>query len=220
MNRPPVIRTENLPFVRMGKGNEDNVKPIIEELFGSDMEIITSITNSSHYDTIDFRNKTTGDCVEIKSRTCNKDTFKDTMVGFNKVQEYRKLISEGKRCYFLFMFLDGSFLWEYTTANYEKNKQDERAIGKVDIRTAPPTYQKPLNTYTPFNPDKTHLYIVVKNLQHISNNGAVIPPELQEYFEEKERKFQAKRLEYISRYRRQNDAIYGKCLINLKELEL
>tara|TARA_R110000744_G_scaffold286067_2_gene397367 strand:- start:27 stop:668 length:642 start_codon:yes stop_codon:yes gene_type:complete len=211
----PVIRAENLPFVNMGKGNEDNVKPIVEELFGVDMEIITSITDSSHYDTIDFRNKKTGDCVEIKSRTCKKATFKDTMVGFNKVQEYRKLIKEGKRCYFLFMFLDGSFLWEYTTENYEINKKAEKAINAIDIRKAPPTYQKPMNAYTPFNPDKLHLYIVVKNLQKISNNGAVIPPELKEYFDEKERKFQAKRMEFIARYRKDDINGCGKCLIKL-----
>ena len=215
----PSIKTENLPFVRMGKGNEDNVKPIVEELFGADMEIITSISDSSHYDTIDFRNKKTGDCVEIKSRTCKKRTFPDTMVGFNKVQEYRKLITEGKRCYFLFMFLDGCFLWEYTTANFEKNKKDAKTLNKVDVRKAPPNYQKPLNNYTPFNPDKLHLYIVVKNLQHISNTGATIPPELQEYFDAKERKFQQRRLEYVARYKRDDDILgCGKCLINLQEL--
>jgi hypothetical protein len=210
----PTIKAENLPFVKMGKGNEENVKPIVKELFGEGMEIITSIEDSSHYDTIDFRNKKTGDCVEIKSRTCKSKTFKDTMVGFNKVQEYRKLISEGKRCYFLFMFLDGSFLWEYTNENYEKNKKDEKALNYVDIRKAPPTYEKPLNTYTPFNPDKLHLYIVAKNLKRISDIGATIPPELQEFFDAKERKYQAKRLEYIKNYRN-NNSLTGKCLIKI-----
>jgi len=210
----PTIKDENLPFVNMGKGNEENVKPIVNTLFGADMVIITSIENSSHYDTIDFRNKKTGDCVEIKSRTCKSTAFKDTMIGFNKVKEYRKLISEGKRCYFLFMFLDGSYLWEYTTANYDKNKTDEQKLNLIDIRKAPPTYQAPLNTYTPFKPDKIHLYIVVKNLKKISNIGATIPPELQEYFDEKERKYQAKRLEYIAKYRK-NNILTGVCYIKL-----
>ena len=59
--------------------------------------------------------------------------------------------------------------------------------------------------------------ILITMYDHRLNLSRQVVQELQEYFDEKERKFQAKRLEYIARYRN-NSVFTGKCLINLKEL--
>jgi hypothetical protein len=170
-----LFKIENLPFVRMGDMNEKKITPFIHERFSKDMECITSSKNLTHFKTIDYKHKITGDRVEVKSRSCMFDDYDDTMVGDNKVLEFKKLTAEGKRCWFIFIFTDGSYEWEYTTENYNKNVEDQRARGKEAVRTANSNYKKPTDTYTTFNPEKPHLYIMGDNLTWICGVCAEIP---------------------------------------------
>jgi len=171
----PKIKDENIPYVIMGAINEKKITPYIKKRYGENMEILTSMIDSSHYNTIDYMDKITGDKVEVKSRSCGLKAYKDTLVGDNKVQEYKKLIAEGKRCWFVFVFTDGSYEWEYTTANYEKNEIEQKARGMQSIRTANSNYKAPTDKYTPFNPNKPHLYILINNLSLLCDVCAVIP---------------------------------------------
>jgi len=195
----PLIRPENRPFVAMGAINERKITPYITERFGANMVSITSTKNQSHYNTIDYADKITGDRVEVKSRTCGVKSFLDTLVGDNKVADYKKLIAEGKRCWFIFVFTDGTYEWEYTTENYDKNVKDQKARGMEAVRTAPSTYKNNY-AYTTFNPNKLHLYIMVNNLSFVCDVCADIPAGVKK------------------QYNYKNDSILtGKCLINIKD---
>ena len=171
----PTIKPENLPFVRMGDMNEKKITPFIQERFGKDMVCITSSTNLTHFKTIDYKHKITGDRVEVKSRSFKFEKYEDSMVGDNKVLEFEKLTAEGKRCWFIFIFTDGTYEWEYTKENYKKNVEDQKARGKEAVRTASSTYVKPTNVYTSFNPEKPHLYIVLENLKWVCDVCAEVP---------------------------------------------
>jgi hypothetical protein len=171
----PTIKPENLPFVRMGDMNEKKITPFIQERFGKDMVCITSSKNLTHFKTIDYKHKITGDRVEVKSRSFNYKKYEDTMVGDNKVLEFEKLTAEGKRCWFIFIYTDGTYEWEYTKENYKKNVEDQKARGLEAVRTANSTYVKPTNVYTSFNPEKPHLYIVLQNLNRVCDVCAEVP---------------------------------------------
>jgi hypothetical protein len=171
----PTIKPENLPFVRMGDMNEKKITPFIQERFGKDMVCITSSKNLTHFKTIDYKHKITGDRVEVKSRSFNYKKYEDTMVGDNKVLEFEKLTAEGKRCWFIFIYTDGTYEWEYTKENYKKNVEDQKARGMEAVRTANSTYVKPTNVYTSFDPDKPHLYIVLQNLNWVCDVCAEVP---------------------------------------------
>lgn len=172
----PSIKPENIPLVRMGQINEERITPFIKDKYGEDMEIITDCSNDSHYEAIDYRGKITGNVVEVKSRSYRYSDWIDTMVGFNKVEEYRKLVAQGKRCWFVFMFIDGTYEWEFTEENYRLNYEAEKKIGQVAVRRAITYKQGP--RYTSFNPDKLHLYIMRTFLTFISFIEAYVPEDL------------------------------------------
>jgi hypothetical protein len=161
----------------MGQINEERITPFIKERYGEDMEILTDCSNDSHYEAIDYRGKNSGNVVEVKSRSFKYSDWIDTMVGFNKVEEYRKLIEQGKRCWFVFMFIDGTYEWEFTEENYRLNYEAEKKLGKIAVRKASNTYKKGAN-YTSFNPDKLHLYIVRSHLVSVSKIEAYVPDDL------------------------------------------
>lgn len=48
--------------------------------------------------------------IELKSRNCFKDTYNDTMIGFNKIQAAE---NNNKDCFFCFNFKDGVYYWKY-----------------------------------------------------------------------------------------------------------
>jgi hypothetical protein len=55
--------------------------------------------------------------VELKSRKCLSTTYKDTMVGVNKLKYCKE---EGKETYFCFQFQDGLFYWKYCSEDENK----------------------------------------------------------------------------------------------------
>ena len=213
----PTILAKNLTRVLMGTTNEQRITPFVVSKYGDDMTIITDSTNESHYETIDFKGNITGNQVECKSRSCEYEDWNDTMVGLNKVEEYEKLIADGKRCWFLFMFVDGTYEWEYTKENYEKNVKDQRARGKEAIRRAPPSYVVDANSS--FNPNKLHLYIIIKNLTPVSNICAFLPPDIEATRQKKKALWEAKKKTFkrTKDNYKNNSILTGKCLINIKD---
>jgi len=65
--------------------------------------------------------------VELKSRKCLSTTYKDTMVGVNKLKYCKE---KGKETYFCFQFQDGLFYWKYSVE--EENKLRFAKGGRVD----------------------------------------------------------------------------------------
>ena len=73
--------------------------------------------------------------IELKSRTCSKNAFETTMIGYDKIYEAKKA---GKPVHFAFLFRDGS-LWEieynaklFDTFEYSYFKREDR-IDHQDI---------------------------------------------------------------------------------------
>jgi hypothetical protein len=74
--------------------------------------------------------------VELKSRRCLKQTYKDTMIGKNKLDFAEGL--KGKRVLFCFSFTDGLFYWEYnkeqlTLINFKNYGKKEYAYIPIDL---------------------------------------------------------------------------------------
>ena len=122
--------------VRMGTVNEIKYYPLLKQLI--DNEIVKT---EDEYDTFDF--ESANSLVELKSRNCHSSRYYDTIVGLNKVQ--RAQVEEVKKCYFVFGFTDGLFVWDF-----DKTQTDFK-IGK----NIPP------------NRNKDYVFIPVKDLRPI-----------------------------------------------------
>ena len=93
----------NHPDFQFGLQSEIALTDKIREKFNPKL-----VKTGFQYAVLDFE---CDDClVELKTRKVRKDTYRDTMVGFNKILAARKA---GKTCYFVFAFTDGLFYWEY-----------------------------------------------------------------------------------------------------------
>lgn len=87
---------------------------------------------SNNFYVIDFTSK---DCyIELKSRRCEKDKYKDTMISVNKIKFAEK--SE-KPTYFCFSFTDGLFCWKYDkeeaedAISYREGGRNDRGIDET-----------------------------------------------------------------------------------------
>jgi len=56
--------------------------------------------------------------IELKTRRCLSSTYKDTMIGMNKIEFAEK--NSDKDFYFCFQFLDGLFYWKFNVEEKEK----------------------------------------------------------------------------------------------------
>ena len=72
----------------------------------------------NRFNTFDFLNKF--EVCELKSRRCNHNEFKDTMIGLNKLARARNNIKQvslsslcGVEYKFYFLFKDGLYVWNY-----------------------------------------------------------------------------------------------------------
>jgi hypothetical protein len=83
------------------------------------------------YDEIDFESE---NClVELKTRSCASFDYKDTIVGYNKVE---RALKENKKCYFVFAFTNGLYCWEF-----DKEDRDVFDI-KINCKTIDPNRMK------------------------------------------------------------------------------
>jgi len=160
------IKEENLIYVKMGDLNEQHYESDIFERYGTDLTRTGNSSNGTHFKTYDWKSKTHS--VELKSRNCESSVYSTTMVGYNKLEELMKEHKQGKRCFFMFGFLDGLYEWEITQENFD-------LIGGDYAIT---TYENKGTDYTPFNSNKLHIYIPIEKLILVSNKRCLIPDDL------------------------------------------
>ena len=169
----PAIKPENRVFVAMGDANERKFNSEILKRYGKDLMRTGNCHDNSHWAVKDYKSQTIS--AELKSRALKSTDFYDTMVGANKVDEYKLDIQQGKRCFFIFGFTDGLFEWEYTKSNMDELEALYISRGTTAIRTAPVGYVNKTNTYSTFNPKKPHLYIPSDKLTKFSDTPVYIP---------------------------------------------
>ncbi len=121
----------------MGSANEIKYLPFIKELIDSDL-----VKTAHAYDTMDF--ESANSLVELKTRNCASTQYYDTIVGLNKVQ--RAQIEE-RKCYFVFGFTDGLFVWDFDKSQTEFKIQ----------KNIPP------------NRNKDYVFIPIKDLRSIKS---------------------------------------------------
>jgi len=150
-------------YVEMGKRNEELYKPIIEKIYGR------IIKTDYEFATIDFIGKNFSG--ELKTRDLNHNTFKDTMIGYNKVKKGFKNLTRFDndkydtkyKVYFWFGFKDGLYVWELTRDAYELNGGDSQIkIGG--------TCKRGKDDY------KDHYYINVEHLVKIDDTPCWVHP--------------------------------------------
>lgn len=85
---------------------EKAVKPIIEEYFN------IKLNNTPIYHEYDFISE---DCIsyfELKGRNVKHNHYRDTMIGYNKIEKIKELNKKSK-IYFVFKFTDGIYYCRY-----------------------------------------------------------------------------------------------------------
>lgn len=156
------IKSKYYPYVFMGDLNEKHYNNDILERFSG---IIKSGTKTSvlHYKTYDWVSNDY--FVELKSRNNEYSSYNTTMIGYNKVEEWKK-DNTSRKYFFLFGFLDGLYEWELTQENYD-------TIGGYDA-VKKKTYNKG-KSFTTLNQNKEHLYIPINKLKKVNDKGCLIP---------------------------------------------
>ena len=152
-------------YEEMGRVNENKYKPIIQATYGKVMKA------NFKYSKIDFYGESY--MLELKSRDMSSTDFKETMIGYNKVEEGFKTLDHYKhhipqyKVYFAFGFTDGLFIWELNRENYDINGGDtKKRIGGTSNRG--------------WEDYKDHYYIDVKNLIKISDLGCWVHQKVRE----------------------------------------
>jgi len=164
----PKIKEEVKTFVLMGDINEKKIDEFVKTTYGKGIKRTGTIRDKTHWKTIDWEGEDA--CVEAKSRSCRYDTFDTTLIGTNKIEEYKQKVQQGKRCYFLFVFdEDGTYEWEYTPENLEK----------VESYTRPDFKPK---EFTTFNGKKMNSYIPITDLKRVSDISSYVPEGVKKYY--------------------------------------
>jgi hypothetical protein len=142
------IKKQNIPYVRMGEANEQAVEDIIKDRYG-DFKKLSSAKDETHFEIIDY-DISIGK-LEVKSRSVSYNSYKDFMIGLNKIEDGLETIHKGKRWILIYIFTDATYEYELTKENYNKNyaMNYKEKFGKE--------YEK--KGYTTFNPSKKNYYI-------------------------------------------------------------
>jgi len=122
--------------INFGKSKEKELLQTIQDKFGEDLK-----PSGDTFAPFDFVSDTTE--VELKSRTCKKDTYRDTMIGVNKIYHARK--NSNKEFYFCFNFTDGLYYFNHSNTY------------KYNCRFSAPSKREA-------TPRKTYAYIPVSEL--------------------------------------------------------
>lgn len=161
-----MIKKENEYYVKMGEINEDRYEPDIMEIYGnnirrSSLKSTNGIQNNTYWITYDWIDDVNKIKFELKSRNLRHNSYNTTMIGNNKVKNALK-DSEYEYVYF-FGFIDGLYEWKLTRENLEKCVTNTGGVSSSS------------REYTPFNNDKEHLLIPVRDLVKISDKSVYIP---------------------------------------------
>lgn len=160
-----MIKKENEYYVKMGEINEDRYEPDIMEIYGnnirrSSLKSTNGIQKNTYWITYDWIDDVNKIKFELKSRNLRHNSYNTTMIGNNKVKNALK-DTEYEYIYF-FGFIDGLYEWKLTRENLEKCKTNTGGVSSSQ-------------EYTPFNNDKEHLLIPVRDLVKISDKPVYIP---------------------------------------------
>jgi hypothetical protein len=116
------LQKKDLSF---GKKAEKDLLPLFRDNFDKNLQQTTWTYNS-----IDFESENT--IVELKSRKCYYDDYKDMMIGANKVKRVSDEFAKNKRQgYLVFNCLDGIYYWKFNVEE-SKNAVSYRMGGRED----------------------------------------------------------------------------------------
>jgi hypothetical protein len=111
------MTTQNYFQARLsqGKMNEVFFKSIIEK------DIKEKLKTNGDFDLFDFENENYK--IELKTREVERNKYKTTIIGYDKIQQGLKYIEENKNIIFYFGFKkDGLFKFKLTQDNYKDFK--------------------------------------------------------------------------------------------------
>jgi len=102
-----------------------------EKILKKDIEKYFNINllETTRYDAFDYINDDGTIHIELKTRTCKSNTYKDIMMGYNKILVADKYLKDNdNKIYFVFKFTDGLYYLEYQT----KDDYTMRGGGRCD----------------------------------------------------------------------------------------
>jgi len=167
------ISPKNFAYVFMGELNEENYNDFIIERYGG-VQKTGNKSSLLHYKTFDWVNNDYK--IELKSRNNDFNVYNTTMIGFNKVKEWKE-DKTNRKYIFLFAYLDGLYEWELNKENYQKIGGDN-SIKKNSFSQKSTAFGPSPLAYSTFNENKEHLYIPIKDLKKISDKSCLVPDEL------------------------------------------
>jgi hypothetical protein len=156
------VKTElDLAYEEMGLKNEKIYKPIIAEIYG------IVYKTAYKYCRVDFLGEYY--CGELKARDLSIEDHKETMIGYNKIEEGFKKLDWYKdhmpnyKVYLWFAFREGLFAWELNRKSFELNGGDSRKrLAGTDGRG--------------YDDYKDHYFIDVKSLIKVNDTPVWIHP--------------------------------------------
>jgi len=160
------ILPQNYPYVYMGEINEQHYNDDILKRYKG-VQKTGNKSSLLHFKTYDWVSDDYK--IELKTRNNNYNDYDTTMIGFNKIEDWRK-DNTNRKYFFLFGYLDGLYEWQLNKENYEKIGGDN-AVKKKSFN------QKP-TAYSTFNENKNHIYIPIQQLKKISEKSVLVPEEL------------------------------------------
>lgn len=108
--------------VKFGNEKEDECLNAFKELFDDKLK-----KNSYKWATLDY--SCDGCYVELKSRRCAHNKYKDTMIGVNKINYCSNMT---RPVYFCFSFEDGLYYWKYNKEDLDNGNVVIRKGGRTD----------------------------------------------------------------------------------------
>ena len=123
----------NAKLYEMGTKEEHKLLLPLKQFFKDDT--IEPLPEGSKFDFVGE-----GIYVELKSRTCKKNTYETTCISVCKI-EYAKLHCHESDFYFVFNFLDGVYYWKYN----QEQPLSYNNIYNIPHYFIPITYLSPTN---------------------------------------------------------------------------
>lgn len=101
----------------LGNKIEDAVRPKLNECFGCDLQRSDDI-----FDIIDFKDNDKKIAVEVKGRRIPSTQYNDTIITTNKITTGWKMVEEGWKVYYIFVFTDKILCHKLTGEEFWKVK--------------------------------------------------------------------------------------------------
>jgi len=96
----------------LGRKIEDEIKPYLDDFLECEFERKDNI-----YDVLDFHDEDKKTIVEVKGRTCDSTTWKETIITCNKITEGLMMMETGWTIYYFFVFRDKTMYFKLDPNN-------------------------------------------------------------------------------------------------------